>query len=586
MVRIITSLRKDHNMNVMKTVLLASVVMILSMITVSAEWQFVGYDTTDLSDVKKIYRENLEGNDTGIIKTELVDPFDIVWLEEGYEASYPHKGYSRLYIEGIKQEKTHYNGLMPQWETRFADYFWDFLGSHRIYQRQQTYIPEIGWVWDFGNNAETDKKLLIDSGRDAEILTEFLPFSFASFDLNGNYLSDDVFQMYKRFNLNPLENVTIDGKEYTRFKVEGNTKEIERGDFFHYENLSAKDPKGKYLWSDEKLAEYISSFVAKRVIGPSFSGDMITKNIAEEYLRHKDTDWNWDSDLVKPGGGHVSWTEGIFQKTDPFLEYQYMIANGVVLDGHNDTPCVYRLTGGKAAPALPPAQEVEAPAIVLMYHRLTQDSDSVSAYNILQSDFEADVKYLLEAGYTFCTASELAAYIKNADFTEKRVALTFDDGYDSDYSLALPILEKYHVKATFFVIGSKVDYAGHTTRDEIAKMASTGLAEIGNHTYDLHYMQFSQLYDLYFRSADMTPVYSDIQKNNTLIEEITGTPVKSFSFPFGLYSGQINDYMTYNGFATFSSVENILTYPTSPMYRVNRPCDRTAEEIIQSKIGE
>lgn len=69
--------------------------------------------------------------------------------------------------------------------------------------------------------------------------------------------------------------------------------------------------------------------------------------------------------------------------------------------------------------------------------------------------------------------------IKYGNTDKKILALTFDDGPDEDFTpQILDILKKYNVKATFYVIGQKVEY-----NKKIIKRAYDEGHEIGNHTY-------------------------------------------------------------------------------------------------------
>ena len=64
------------------------------------------------------------------------------------------------------------------------------------------------------------------------------------------------------------------------------------------------------------------------------------------------------------------------------------------------------------------------------------------------------------------------------DYNKKLVALTFDDGPNHNTSRILDILEKYNVKATFFVLGNNIK----GNEKIIKRMSDLGM-EIGNHTY-------------------------------------------------------------------------------------------------------
>ncbi|MFJ5766119.1 polysaccharide deacetylase family protein [Lysinibacillus sp. NPDC093210] len=72
--------------------------------------------------------------------------------------------------------------------------------------------------------------------------------------------------------------------------------------------------------------------------------------------------------------------------------------------------------------------------------------------------------------------------------TQKMVALTFDDGPTDNVNMILPLLEKYHAKATFFLIGEEIE----KHPDEAKKIAEEG-HQIGNHTYSHNRMVFKTL---------------------------------------------------------------------------------------------
>ena len=76
--------------------------------------------------------------------------------------------------------------------------------------------------------------------------------------------------------------------------------------------------------------------------------------------------------------------------------------------------------------------------------------------------------------------------------SEKKIALTFDDGPHPEYTLRiLSILKEYGVKATFFTIGENVSYYP-AAFDQILQSGH----EIGNHTYSHPHMQGQNQNDL------------------------------------------------------------------------------------------
>lgn len=132
---------------------------------------------------------------------------------------------------------------------------------------------------------------------------------------------------------------------------------------------------------------------------------------------------------------------------------------------------------------------------ILMYHHMdeTGGTDTV----ISRDGFRAQMELLRSSGYTPVGLDALVAFVDGeGTLPEKPVCVTFDDGYESTYSLAWPILREYGCPATVFVIGVSVgkdtykdgDQAiiPHFGTDQMAEMASSGTMSIQSHTFDMH----------------------------------------------------------------------------------------------------
>ena len=104
------------------------------------------------------------------------------------------------------------------------------------------------------------------------------------------------------------------------------------------------------------------------------------------------------------------------------------------------------------------------------------------------------------------------------DDSVKKVALTFDDGPGSSTERLLDELQKRNVRATFFVVGEKVEEYPDTLR----RMKEEGHI-IGNHTYS-----HIQLTGVSCESA-----IEEVQKNSRVIEEITGERPLFLRPPYG-----------------------------------------------------
>ena len=128
---------------------------------------------------------------------------------------------------------------------------------------------------------------------------------------------------------------------------------------------------------------------------------------------------------------------------------------------------------------------------ILLYHDFVttvpdSDPDNFNYINTPQS-YEENIKVLLENGYKFISFQELSdARNGKIKLPEKPILVTFDDGYYSNYEYIFPILKKYNVKASIFIvtdkIGKEIDGKKYLNWDQCAVMQDSGLVEIFSHS--------------------------------------------------------------------------------------------------------
>ena len=90
---------------------------------------------------------------------------------------------------------------------------------------------------------------------------------------------------------------------------------------------------------------------------------------------------------------------------------------------------------------------------VLMYHHV-HDTD-VSSSTVSSQLFEDQLTYLGDHGYKFISLEQFELFMQGAGVPDNAVFVTFDDGYESFYTHAYPILTKHNIPATNFVITDK-----------------------------------------------------------------------------------------------------------------------------------
>lgn len=114
---------------------------------------------------------------------------------------------------------------------------------------------------------------------------------------------------------------------------------------------------------------------------------------------------------------------------------------------------------------------------VLMYHAVGDEIWGYSDLFVSAASMEEQLQYLQENGYEAIWFSDLA----HIEDYEKPVILTFDDGYDDNYTLLLPLLQKYHMKATIFMIAGDIGGPHKLTQPQLRELTQSGLVSIQSH---------------------------------------------------------------------------------------------------------
>ncbi|MDQ8011296.1 MAG: polysaccharide deacetylase family protein [Flavobacterium nitrogenifigens] len=128
------------------------------------------------------------------------------------------------------------------------------------------------------------------------------------------------------------------------------------------------------------------------------------------------------------------------------------------------------------------------------------------------------------------------AFCSNPLETEKKIALTFDDG-PSIYTLeVLELLKKYNAKATFFCIGKNIE-----THPEILQKVIDEGHLVGNHSYS-----HSKFFDFY----NSDKIREELQKTDALLEKFTSKKINFFRPPYGVTTPSIRRALKVTGHKT------------------------------------
>lgn len=181
------------------------------------------------------------------------------------------------------------------------------------------------------------------------------------------------------------------------------------------------------------------------------------------------------------------------------------------------------------APAHVPESELQPLDLpIIMFHYVEPapaDPESMRAkLGVTPEELEAQVKALHDAGFTFYTVAEAPALMaRRIEPAQKRVILTFDDGYEDFYLNALPILKKYNARATLYVVTGFLNTPDYLSTEQLLAVANSGLVEIGNHTITHPDLKL----------LDPEAQRREIVQSKADLEAMIGRPVTTFAYPLG-----------------------------------------------------
>ncbi|MEG2813045.1 MAG: polysaccharide deacetylase family protein [Oscillospiraceae bacterium] len=230
---------------------------------------------------------------------------------------------------------------------------------------------------------------------------------------------------------------------------------------------------------------------------------------------------------------------------------------------------------------------------VLMYHHLSKSQKRLGDYVISPEQFEQDLLHIKNNGYETISSTQLLNFVENAvELPKKPIMITFDDGYESVFEYAFPLLKKYEMKAVFLPIGKHTDIFSnkneprhinysHASWEQICEMQKSSLIEIGNHTYNMHDNISGKRKGIRIKRGESLEDYEkalqqDINEFQSQILKETGKKPIIFAYPFGASCKESEDILQNFGFKIIltcqEKVNRIYPKKNTPIYlnRFNR----------------
>jgi peptidoglycan/xylan/chitin deacetylase (PgdA/CDA1 family) len=204
-----------------------------------------------------------------------------------------------------------------------------------------------------------------------------------------------------------------------------------------------------------------------------------------------------------------------------------------------------------------------AGTIYLMYHelqlpgrKLCQNDNSYVHYVVEQCRFRAQLARLKESGFRGMAVGEA---LFNSDREQPGVAITFDDGCESDLLAAAPLLREAGFNATFYVVVRYLGVRGYLSLSQLKELADLDF-EVGSHSINHAHL------------TDLSPqrLRAELFESKNQLEQVLGRPVEHFSCPFGSWSPDVARVAGEAGYRSVATSRVGINSETADRFRLAR----------------
>ncbi len=183
--------------------------------------------------------------------------------------------------------------------------------------------------------------------------------------------------------------------------------------------------------------------------------------------------------------------------------------------------------------------------VSIMYHRFNESK--YPSTNIQIDIFKEHLKLIKDSKFNFVHPKDFEKNF-NLPKKNKEILLTIDDGFESFYNEAWPILQKEKIPFILFISTEPVGKNGYMNWSQIKEIEKSNIGVIGHHSHTHEYL------------IDKSEIefISDIENANNIFLKNLGYIPSLFSYPFGEYSKFMKDYIANNFKISFGQHSGVI----------------------------
>jgi len=211
---------------------------------------------------------------------------------------------------------------------------------------------------------------------------------------------------------------------------------------------------------------------------------------------------------------------------------------------------------------------------ILVYHQLRAGTGDPPDGDIVISieRFEAQMRYLHEQGYRALSMDEVMSFLGGRPFPQKLVAIHFDDGWKSSQQ-AVPVLERYGLRATFWIIAGTGIGDPHMDWEEIGALSRHPGMELYSHSMSHPWRDGDTLVDWVdgrTPGKGVDDARRELAESRRVLEQKLARPIPYLAWPRGAYNETLVRLASQAGYTALLTIDDGLNRPGDDPLRIKR----------------